>query len=104
MIKNDIERRLKLRITESPLDKTIQKKTYANGQLAIYINDIDGQPFAELSLSKDSVYLDQEEFILKEYSENAELVEELVNLKIITLTDKFVLIGSHFCPICKVLI
>lgn len=85
-------------------NKSIRKKIYANGQLAIYINDVDGQPFAELSVSKDSVYLDQDEFILKDYSENIELVEELVNLEAIALTDRFVLIGPHVCPICKVLI
>jgi len=91
-------------ITDLPLNRNIRKKTYANGQLAIFINDGDGQPFAELSVSKDSVFLDDEEFILKDYSENTELVKELVNLELISLTDRFVLIGSHVCPICKILI
>ncbi|MFX1276469.1 MAG: hypothetical protein ACFFBP_00675 [Promethearchaeota archaeon] len=82
----------------------IQKKIYSNGQLAIYINDVDGQPFAELSVSKDCVFLEQDEFILKDYSENADLVEKLANLEVIELTDRFVLVGSHVCPICKILI
>ena len=91
-------------ITDLPIKRSIHKKAYANGQLAIYINDIDDQPFAELSVSKDSVYLDEDEFILKDYSENEELVEELMNSGIIVLTDRFVLVGSHVCPICKSLI
>ena len=91
-------------ITDLPLKRSIQKKTYANGQLAIYMNDVDGQPFAELSVSKNSVHLEENEFILKDYSENTELVEELMISGIISLTDRFVLVGSHVCPICKSII
>ncbi len=91
-------------LSELYSNRNIYKRGYSNGQLALYVNDNDGQPFAELSISKDSVYLDQDEFILKDYSENAELVEELVNLDVIALTDRFVLVGSRVCPICKVLI
>ena len=72
--------------------------------LFIYINDIDGQPFVELSVSKDSVYLNQDKFILKDYSENTELVEKLVNLAVIEFTVRFVLIRSRVSPICKFLI
>ncbi len=104
MIKNEIERRINMSITDLPLKMSIHKKTYKNGQLAIFMNDIDGQPFAELSVSKDSVYLDEDEFILKDYSENTKLVDELMNSRIITLTDRFVLVGSHVCPIGKALI
>ena len=53
---------------------------------------------------QDNVELYSDEIILKDYSENLDLVEYLANSKVIAPTNRYVLIGSHVCPICKVLI
>jgi hypothetical protein len=76
-------------------------QTYPNGQMAVFYKDFESFPIAELSLMNDSVELDQNEFILKDYSENSELIENLLSHEIIMPTDRFVLIEGHICPICK---
>ena len=80
------------------------KKQYFNGQLAVFVQDKNGEPLAELSIMQDSVDLARDEIILKDYSENLELVEKLIDLEIVAPTDRYVLVGSHLCPVCKVLI
>ncbi len=84
-------------------NRTVQTKQYPNGQLAIFMRDDDGAPLAELSLTHEAVELAPDEFILKDYSENLELAQELLELELIVSTDRYVLIGTHLCPICKVI-
>lgn len=76
---------------------------YPNGQLAILVNDFDNFPMAELSLMDDSIELGPNEFILKDYSENSELIDYFLDSGIIKPTDRFVLIGKHLCPICQLI-
>ncbi|MFX1277748.1 MAG: hypothetical protein ACFFAT_22240 [Promethearchaeota archaeon] len=76
---------------------------YPNGQLAIFINDFDNFPLTELSIMDDSVELAPNEFILKDHSENTELIEYFLDYGIIESTDRFVLIGKHLSPICKLI-
>ena len=75
-------------------------QTYPNGQMAVFYQDFDNFPIAELSLMDDSIELDQNEFILKEYSENSELIEYLLKSEVIIPTDRFVLIKGRLYPIC----
>lgn len=75
---------------------------YSNGQLAVYIQDYIGHPIAELSVMNDFVTLSPNEFILKNYSENKEMAQELLDSKLFVPTDQFILIGSHLCPICQI--
>ena len=82
----------------------ILKKNYPNGQLAIYYHNNDGEPIAELSVIQDSIELTSNEIVLKNYSENSEIAHELIDSRILIPTDRFILIGSHLCPICKVAI
>ena len=76
-------------------------QNYPNGQLAVYYNDFDDFPIAELSLMDDSADLGPNEFILKDYSENADLIETFLELGVILPTDRFVLVGGRLCPICR---
>ena len=76
-------------------------QTYPNGQMAVFYNDFDNFPIAELSLMDDSIDLGSNEFILKDYSENSELIENLLKREVIIPTDRFVLIEGQICPICK---
>lgn len=74
---------------------------YPNGQLAVYYNDVDNFPIAELSLREDSADLGPSEFILKDYSENADLIEMLLESGVIETTDRFVLVSGRLCPVCR---
>ena len=80
----------------------IIKKNYSNGQLAVFYQDYDGEPIAELSVNENSVELVSNEFILKNYSENACIAKEFLKTKIFIPTNRFVLIGSNLCPVCNI--
>jgi len=82
--------------------KKLHVSRYFNGQLAVNIHGSSGEPIAELSIMNDSVELAPNEFILKDYSENEYLVQECYESNLFTPTDRFVLIGSHLCPICQI--
>ena len=77
-------------------------KRYDNDQLAVFIHDNSGKPIAELSIMYDSVELAPNEFILKDYSENKNLAQNLIDSQFIIPTNRFILIGSHLCPICQI--
>lgn len=80
----------------------IVKKNYLNGQLAVCVNNHDGEPIAELSINENSVELASDEFILKDYSENSKIAQDLLDSKILIPTDRFTLIGAHLCPVCRI--
>jgi len=84
------------------VEKKLHLKQYLNGQLAIYVHDFNGEPIVELSIMHNSVELASNEFILKEYSENEEIAQECFKSNLFTATDRYVLIGSHLCPICQI--
>ena len=75
---------------------------YSNGQLAVFVHAISGEPIAELSIEFDLVELSPNEFILKDYSENIDIAKEYVNAEILSSTNRFVLVGSHLCPVCQI--
>ncbi len=81
----------------------LKKKNYPNGQLAIFLKTKAGEAFAELSIPCNEIDLDENEFILKDVPENYETIEVLFEEGEFFLTDKFVLIGSRLCPVCRVL-
>lgn len=54
------------------LDK-VYVKNYPNGQIGIFIEEMNGEPLAELSIMQDSIELASDEFIFKDYSENSVL-------------------------------
>ena len=91
MITNQINIKRKLFLTQ-----------YSNGQLAVFVHDIYGEPIAELSIMHNSVELTPNEFILKDYSENEKIAQDCFKSNYFTTTDRYVLIGSHLCPICQI--
>ena len=88
--------------TQITLKSKLQKKRYSNGQLAIFAFNYHKEPLAELSIMYDSVELAPDEFILKDYSENRDLAQKFFESGIIIPTDRFILIGSHLCLICRI--
>ncbi len=83
-------------------ERIIRIKCYDNGQLAVFVHDNSGKPIAELSIMYDSVELAPNEFILKDYSENEDLAQSYFESKLFVPTNRFILIGSHLCPICQI--
>jgi len=83
-------------------NQVLQVRKYSNGQLAVFIEDKNSFPIAEISIMDDSIDLKENEFIFKDYSENTFFSEKLLNSDLIKATNRFVLIGSHLCPICKI--
>ena len=79
------------------------RERHANGQLALVRDEESGQS-EELSIANDAVRLGRDEIILKDFSNDLELTRYLVDHSIISQTDRFVLIDSHICPICKLLV
>ena len=75
---------------------------YSNGQLSVSIQEDNGEPIAELSIMNNSIALAPNEFILKDYSENEYVVQQYYDAEVIIPTGRFVLIGSHLCPICQI--
>ena len=88
--------------TEITINCKLQQKYYSNGQLAIFVYDHYDEPLAEISIMSNSVNLAPDEFILKDYAENKKLAQELFESEMIVPTDRFVLIGSHLCLICRI--
>ncbi len=80
----------------------LHTRLYSNGQLAVYIQDYIGHPIAEFSIMNDLVTLAPNEFILKNYSENKELAQELLDSNLFVPTNQFILIGSRLCPVCQI--
>lgn len=83
-------------------EKQLHLNRYYNGQLAVFVLGHMREPIAELSIMHDSVELAPNEFILKDYSENQELANEFFEAELINTTDRFVLVGSHLCPVCQI--
>jgi len=88
--------------TQIALNSKLQKTHYSNGQLAIFAFNYNDEPLAELSIMCNSVELAPDEFILKDYAENKDLAQKFFESGIIRATDRFVLIGSHLCLICRI--
>lgn len=82
--------------------KELHTKHYSNGQLAVYVHDYSGEPIAELSIMHNSTELASNEFILKHYSENEDLAQEILESNLIIPTNRFILVGSHLCPVCQI--
>ena len=90
--------------TQSIPEGYVVKKRYSNGQLAVFFHNYNSEPIAELSIPHNSVELAANEIILKDYSENSKIAQHLIDYEFLIPTDRFVLIGSHLCPVCRVAI
>ena len=92
----------KMMQTQMIFGKKLQTKRYSNGHLGVFVQEHDGEPIAELSIMNESTELAPNEFILKDYYDNAQITQEHLIQKRLIPTDRFVLIGSHLCPICQI--
>ena len=88
--------------TQIALNSKLQKKHYSNGQLAVFAFNYNNEPLAELSIECNSVELAPDEFILKDYAENKDIAQQLFESELIIPTNRFILIDSHLCLICRI--
>jgi|SRR5271157_1251890 len=81
---------------------TVQWSRYPSGRLALALVDAGGLPVAQLSLDVGGADLAANEFVLKHYSENRLILNQLVNAGVIWPTERAVQVGPHCCPVCIV--
>ncbi|MHA1283225.1 MAG: hypothetical protein ACTSQP_12030 [Promethearchaeota archaeon] len=66
---------------------------------AIIIVNKMGEKIGKLSLNIPSIKLNKNEFVIKDYSENEELIKELIEKSYFQNIDRFIIIGSRLYPV-----
>jgi hypothetical protein len=78
---------------------------YGNGQTSIQlIDEADGCPFATATVCLEDDLMKEGEVAIKNYSENAGILDSLINAGLIEEPHAFVQSGFVKIPICKLLI
>ena len=55
----------------------LKQMAYTDGNAALVIEDMDGQPYGKLSVNVPEIPLGKNEYIIKNYSENIELAANI---------------------------
>jgi len=75
----------------------LSKKEYHNGCLAILASTDDGEPFATIStLLPESENLDKDSFYVKNWSENEEVVDQLIKQGVLIVDRKAPVVATGF--------
>lgn len=78
--------------------------TYENGRKGIQIHDAeDGMPYMTASVNVPGAPLSDDEVIIKDYSENAGILDFLVDNNICTKLNREVQVGYTMCSVCHLL-
>ena len=91
---------------KSPFDKTVSEVTvvkskYSNGRTSLELIDIeDGIPYATASVNLPNVLLEENEILIKDYSENQGVLDFLVENNIVNRTERSVQSGYVWIPVC----
>lgn len=83
---------------------SIHIKEYANGRTAICLFTENGEPYMVATVNMPEIKLDDDEVIIKNYSENTGILDALISSGIISAPVHFVDTGFVFSPICKLII
>lgn len=90
----------------TPVESEISRKVtvalhkYENGRTAIQLNDAtDGHPYAVASVNMPNVLLDDNEVLIKDYSENLGILDFLIKNNIVTPTPNGVNVGYVWLPV-----
>ena len=82
----------------------LQEGQYPGGRVALFLTDEDdGEPVSTCTVNIPSCALDDNEVLIKDYSENEGMVDFLVKEKIVATTGRFVQSGYVQVPICTLL-
>ncbi len=77
---------------------------YGNGQTAIKLIDTeDGMPYATATVCVEDNLLKEDEVAIKDYSENAGILDSLIEANIIDHPHAFIQSGFVKIPICKLI-
>jgi hypothetical protein len=75
--------------------------TYSNGRTSLTLVDIsDGLPYATATVNLPDVFLEENEILIKDYSENEGILDFLIENKIVIPTDKGIQSGHVWIPVC----
>ena len=93
---------------KSPYGETyrlsVQMSKYGNGQNAIKLFDMaDGFPYATASICVSDSLLKEDEIAIKDYSENAGILDSLINAGVIEEPHAYIQSGHVMVPICKLI-
>lgn len=95
---------MSLAYADKPTQVTLRQRNYANGRPALEIIDAtDGLLFAVASVNLPDVLLEEDEILIKDYSENEGMLNFLTENNIITVTENGVESGFVWIPVCKLL-
>ena len=84
---------------------SINKKKYSNGRIALQLIDTeDGFPFASATVNIPEAQIADDEVIIKDYSENAGILDCLVKHQIISSPISRFNTGFVIVHVCKLLI
>lgn len=97
------------------LDRTVEfagyrcrvyKGRYADGGgVALWLVDAaDGEPVAHATVNVPELNLGADEVVIKDYSENAGMLEALVEAGIVAGTGRCVRLGFVLAPVCRLLV
>ena len=90
----------------SPFDNKITevlvtKRKYSNDRIALELIDTeDGIPYANATVNLPDVLLEENEVLIKDYSENEGILDFLLTNNIVKLTGKGVQSGFAWIPVC----
>lgn len=85
----------------SSYDVAISLGTYKNGRTSLQLIDMeDGCPYATATVNLPEVLLEENEILVKDYSENEGVLKFLLDNKIVTPTEKGVQSGHVWIPVC----
>ena len=81
---------------------SLQFRTYKNGQTEIRLWDLsDGMPYATATVCVEDNLLKEDEVAIKDYSENAGILDALIEGDIVEHPHAFIQSGFVKIPICK---
>ncbi len=94
-----------MKVTFNQWDCILQKKTYSNNRIALQLIDAeDGSPIATATVNFPDEQLNDDEVLIKDYSENEGMYKALVDAKIISEVIEYIQRGFVTLPKCKILI
>ncbi len=81
---------------------TVRTDRYARGGLAVELFGADDEPYTVVSVNVEGVSLADDEFVFKTYSENAGLLEVMLEAGVIETVGRSVEVGmAGPQPICR---
>ena len=94
-----------MKVTFNNWDCILEKKTYPNNRIALQLIDAeDGSPVAMVTVNLPNEQLNDNEVLIKDYSENEGMYQALVDAKVISEAISYVQSGFVEIPKCKILI